>query len=188
MAKTDGPASATPAEKAAGKGAPTPKRKDQEQIRRRPLVVNTKEDAKRRREEDRAKRDREYQAMLSGDDRNMPLEHRGPERRYVRDFVDSRITVGEFILPISVAAMFVLVFFDRFPEVITMAGLVLVLILGAWIIESFVLVRRLKRQMTAKFGAARIPTRVGFYAFSRLTQVRQLRMPKPQVRRGEHPA
>lgn len=175
---------ATPA---AGKGRATPKRKEQEALKRRPLVMDTKADAQRRRQQMREQRLKQHEAMLTGNERAMPPQHAGRARRFARDFIDSRTTVAEFMLPASMVGLFVLFFFGQSVEAVSITGLVLMLMFLAWIVEAWILIRRLKKAALAKFGQKEIPRMYGFYAFSRLLQVRRLRMPKPQVKRGEYP-
>ena len=46
---------------------------------------------------------------------------------------------------------------------------------------------RTKRTAREKFGASRMEKGLGWYAAMRSLQMRVLRMPKPQVRRGQRP-
>ena len=98
----------TPPPTDAGKGRPTPKRKVSEAANKRPLVAPAT--ARRPAASGRkAQRDIEYQAMQTGDERNMPAKDRGPVRRFIRDSVDARWNLGEFFLP--VAAVFLVIQF-----------------------------------------------------------------------------
>lgn len=173
---------------AAGKGRATPKRKEREAANVRPLVLDQKADAKKRHAEAKKRRDREYEAMRTGDERGMPSNHAGRERRYVRDIIDARTTIGEFMLPISMIAFAVMMFAGNYPRVTDVAALAFTVILVALVIESTVLIRSIKRRVIEKFGANKVPPGLTFYALTRILQVRRLRMPKPVVERGAHPS
>jgi len=87
---------ARPASPPARKGRPTPKRREAEQARRRPLVPDGRGDRKALKAQAKVRREREYQAMITGDDRNLPPRDKGPVRRWVRDYVDARHNAGEY--------------------------------------------------------------------------------------------
>lgn len=170
-----------------GKGHATPKRKEQVAKRRQSLVLDVKKDSARRREENRKRFERERQAMLTGDERNMPAQHAGPARRFARDFVDSRLTTAEFMMPISIAAMVILLFFGTVAWLAGTAVLTYFLVLIAWLIESSLLLRTMRKQAIAKFGESKLPRMLRMYGLSRMFMIRKFRMPKPQVKRGEFP-
>ncbi|WP_062311565.1 DUF3043 domain-containing protein [Demequina rhizosphaerae] len=171
----------------AKKGRPTPKRKDQEAARRRPVVADTKADKKAQRERQRLQREKEFQAMREGDERNMPYEHRGPERRFLRDYVDARTSPGEFLLPMSI----VFVIASLAVPANSWAGLALIVLFYVIVIgvaiDTWLMIRRLKKLFIAKFGAKRIPRGWTFYIIARHLNVRRFRAPKPVVKRGEFP-
>lgn len=172
-----------------GKGRPTPRRKEVEKARQRPLVPSDRGEARRQaRAKAKAERDREYQAMQTGDERFMPARDRGPVRRWIRDYVDSRWNLGEFFLPITVAVMAgVLLLGDR-AEIAIIFVFVLYAIMIATIVDAFVLSRMLKKKLAAKFGEEAIPRGSLMYGVTRAFQLRRLRLPKPQVGRGQRPS
>ena len=165
-----------------GKGAPTPRRKDQVAARQRPLVPN---DRKAAREASRAamreERLKTRAALDTGDERYLPLRDKGPNRRFIRDVVDARWNVGEFVM--IAAAVFVVASFIQnlaIQSFILMAFWVLIILV---IVDSVRIRFVLRRRLTAKFGS---PNQGDvWYGVSRALQLRRFRLPKPQVRRGD---
>jgi hypothetical protein len=177
----------------AGKGRPTPRRKQVEAANRRPLVpVGRTGDAKSVRAAERAsakvRREQEYQAMVTGDDRHLPARDRGPVRRYVRDYVDARRTFLEFLLPGVLGFLILQMVFARsaLGTLIVLATLYLFVIVT--FVDLVLVWRRLRKRLVAKFGATTPMQGLMLYAISRASQIRRTRMPKPQVKRGEYPA
>lgn len=172
-----------------GKGRPTPSRRQQEAARKRPLVpADRKAASKQDRAAARAQRDREYEAMKSGDERYLPVRDKGPERRWIRDYVDARRNVGEYFLPVSLLGIVGILFASR--NVYVYLGVLVLLYLGVIVsvVDAFLLARKLKRGLEAKFGAARIPRGYRMYGVARAFQLRRLRLPKPMVNRGQFPS
>lgn len=187
----DAAATVTPVEQAPArrdrsqpKGAPTPRRKDQEAARRRPLVPADRKAARKAdREAMAAERAKMRLALETGDERHMPVRDRGPQKRFVRDYVDARWSIGEFLLP--VVFLYVLLMFvpGRGFQLALMYSLYALVALV--ILDSFLLAARVRRQLEERFGQAEPGTRM--YAVMRALQFRRLRLPKPQVKRGEYP-
>ncbi|HWS57177.1 MAG TPA: DUF3043 domain-containing protein [Actinotalea sp.] len=172
-----------------GKGHPTPTRKQSEAARRRPLVpTDRKAAAKAQKAAGRVARDREYQAMQTGDERFLPARDKGPVRRFVRDTVDARHNVGEYFLPVSIVMVFAVMFTgNNVTAGLAVIGL-LYLAVAAAIIDAVILGRRLRRTLDARFGAAAVPKGTVMYGVLRAFQLRRMRLPKPQVARGEYPS
>ena len=89
-------------EEAAKKGRPTPSRKEAESKRKVSTLapVIGKEAKKRDKALARERRVAAREAYLRGDENALPLRDRGPVRRFVRDEVDGRRSIGEYFLPI----------------------------------------------------------------------------------------
>ena len=167
------------------KNRPTPKRKDQEAARRQPLVVADRKQAKKL---DRAKRNEQMhktrQAMLTGDDSGLPARDKGPVRRYVRDYVDARLNLAEFMLPVMLVVL--ALSFMRTSTILLLVTTMTYSILAVAILDTFLMWRRLKRALDEKFGPDTAKGN-GMYAAMRAFQMRRTRMPRPLVVRGQYP-
>ncbi|MGW3728174.1 DUF3043 domain-containing protein [Streptomyces sp. NPDC000851] len=170
----------------APKGRPTPKRSEAQSQRR--SVANTsmtrKEAAKRQREERRAALDRQRQALASGDERYLPARDKGPVRKLARDFIDSRFNIAEFFLPMAVVIL--VLSMVRVPALQTIALLLWLVVIVLIVLDSFVTGYRLKKRLAERFPDDNKRGAVA-YALMRSLQMRRLRLPKPQVKRGERP-
>ena len=169
------------------KNRPTPKRREQEAARKRPLVQT---DRKAARDADRLRRReaqlKRRQAMVTGDDAHLPARDKGPVRRFIRDYVDARHNLGEYMLPVMVVVL-ALSFIPRawvFAVVsLGVYGLLFVAALDGWLMW-----RRLKKLLVARFGEDQVGRGLAMYAVMRGFQIRRSRMPRPMVKRGEFPA
>ena len=183
-------ATVSPDGSGAGKGHPTPKRKQAEAANKRPLVPDDRKGAaKAARVAARAQRDKEFAALQTGDERYLPSKDRGPVRRYIRDHIDARRNLGEYFLPI---AMVLLVLQLTLAQVNASLAILALLLLYVFVIAMTVDVvfmwRSLKKKLVAKFGADAIPRGTTMYGVLRVFQLRRSRLPKAQVKHGEYPA
>jgi hypothetical protein len=170
------------------KGRPTPSRKEQEAARKRPLVVNDNAERRRReREAAAALREKQRIGLANGDQRYLPARDRGPQKKWVRDFVDARWSVGELVVPVVVIYL-VASFIPNQPTVMPIAELsALWALLVIVAIDVFVLGRSVRKGLAAKFGSENVERGVRFYAAVRSVYLRVLRVPRPQAKRGEYP-
>lgn len=168
------------------KNRPTPKRRDQEAANRRPLVPVDRKAAARA---DKAKRReaiaKQRTAMMTGDEAGLPVRDKGPVKRYARDYVDARFSIGEIMLPVMVIVLGLSLIREVWAQTAVFLGVYGLLLLA--IGDSWLMWRRLKRQLVAKFGADQVKG-VTMYAVMRAFQVRRWRLPRPVVARGEWPA
>ncbi|NYE94396.1 hypothetical protein FHU41_000617 [Psychromicrobium silvestre] len=166
-----------------GKGVPTPSRKEQEAARKRPLVPNDRSAAKVADRDARREAQLKTRAALdTGDERYLPLRDKGPQKRFARDFIDVRTSIGEFVMFIALAIVVLSLFFPD-ATVVSWTFIVFWVLVLAVVVDSILLGRRLKKQLIAKFGSAEAG--VVWYGTMRSLQFRRLRLPKPQVKRGE---
>lgn len=168
--------------KPAGKGRPTPTRKEREQANLKPIVGNKSPEAKKAAKAKlAAERAAMRQGVLAGDERYLGPRDKGPQRRMARDMVDSRpFTLGEALIP----ALFIVIIMnsinDRTVEIIGI--LVLYGLLLGIIIDSIFIGRSVKRNIKKRYGE--VERGIVWYAASRGFQMRPMRLPKPQVKRG----
>lgn len=169
------------------KGRPTPKRRDQQAANKRPLVVA---DRKVARDTDKARRKEalalQRRAMATGDDAHLPGRDKGPERRYIRDYIDARWSVGEVMLPVMLVVL--LLSLVRTTWALTLVFILVYGLVLVAVIDAVLMWRRIKGRLTTKFGAGHVPAGGAMYAIMRSFQMRPTRMPKPQVKRGSHPS
>lgn len=174
-----------------GKGRPTPKRREAEAANKRPLISgNPKADRAKARQAQAKQRALMDQAMQTGDERYLPAQHKGPARRFARDWVDSRWTLGEFFLPVAllvVVTMFGGSMAGLPPQVIITAVLALYAVVLVAVIEAIILAILVHRRAVATFGKAQVRG-IRLYTAMRSMQMRRMRLPKPQVKRGERPS
>ncbi|MFC4332146.1 DUF3043 domain-containing protein [Streptomyces andamanensis] len=184
--KTTVSISKQPRDPQAPKGRPTPKRSEAQGQRR--SVANTptnrKEAAKRQREERRVQMERQRQALASGDERYLPARDKGPVRKFARDFIDSRFNVAEFFLPMAVVILVLSIV--RVGYLQNLALLLWLVVIVLIVLDSVLSVFRLKKRLAERFPDQSRKGAVA-YALMRSLQMRRLRLPKPQVKRGERP-
>ncbi|ARX82961.1 membrane protein [Streptomyces alboflavus] len=175
--------SSEPRDPQAPKGRPTPKRALAQSQRR--SVMNTpttrKEAAKRQRDERRAAMAKQREALASGDERYLPARDKGPVRKYAREFVDSRFCVAEFFLPMAVIIL--VLSMVRVPQLQNIALLLWLFVIVLIVVDSVATVIRLKKRLNERFPDENKKGAVA-YALMRSLQMRRLRLPKPQGKRG----
>jgi len=185
-APQDAPQDAGADARSVGKGRPTPSRAEQEAARKRPLVANTKEAKARARAELAQQREKARVGMAAGDERYLPVRDKGPQRRFVRDWVDAGVHIGEGILPFMV--LVIIATFLPVPDFQFWAFIVLWIYVVAVIVDMVITWFRLKRRLRAKFGDGRLERGLAWYGSMRQVQMRFMRLPKAQVRRGQYPS
>ncbi len=185
--RTDKPDQATSeAEELKGpgaKGRPTPTRKEaQAAARERAKSGMDKKAAQKVLRERRADSNAKVRAgMRTGDERYLPARDKGPVKRFVRDFIDSRVSIAEFLLPLLIVIM--VLQYSGAKQLVAFSNALWTTTILLVAIDTVWLVIRLKRQVRAKFPDE--STRgLTLYSILRVLQLRWLRMPKPQVKLG----
>jgi hypothetical protein len=169
----------------APKGRPTPKR-SQAQSQRRTMAtpMNRKDAAKRAREARRVDMAKQREALNTGDERHLPARDKGPVRRFARDYIDSRWCVAEFFLPLAVVILLLSVVGSAALKNLSLLLwlVVIVLIVLDSVLIAFSLKRKLRQRLPDESHRGATA-----YALMRTLQMRRMRLPKPQVKRGERP-
>jgi hypothetical protein len=163
------------------KGRPTPKRKDAESKRKVSSLAPIVTKDQKRASKALGKQDRvaQREAYMRGDESALPLRDRGLARRFVRNYVDSRRSTGEFFLP----TIFVVLVLTLFPVPAIQLGaiaLMYAMLLFA-IIDGFLLSRKIRTAVETQFPGTSTKG-LGMYAWLRSTQMRRLRAPRPEVK------
>ena len=191
------------------KGRPTPKRNEVERargIRRDPMSPpETSKEArarrkalkksmsreeykalkKRERESAAAKRRAVQEAMDRGDERYLLERDKGEVRAFARDWVDARRFFSNMVMPAALLLLVVLFAVQSNPEVNAIASTIAMLVMAAFFIEGFILGARLKKAAAERFPhATDTGYALAFYGYSRASQPRKLRSPKPRVEIG----
>jgi len=171
-----------------GKGKPTPARKQQEQLRKKPVVGNRSPEAKRLAKRAlQAERAKAREGLANGEDRYLTSRDRGPQRKLARDIVDSRFTAGELVLP----ALFLVIIISsiRTEDAVVDLYIQLGTLIAMWGLfvavglDGFILGKKTQKIMEAKYGD-KVEKGLRWYAAMRSIQMRGMRLPKPQVKRG----
>lgn len=175
-----------PATREGTKGRPTPTRKEaQAAARERAKLGMDKKTAQKLVREGRgAQAAKMREAMRTGEERYLPARDQGPVKRFVRDFVDSRLCVAEGLLPLLIVIM-----------ALSYSGNDTLRNIGSWIWSAVVvllivdtswLIFRMRRAVRERFPDEDVRGTT-FYAVLRAMQLRLMRQPKPQVGLGGKP-
>jgi hypothetical protein len=153
------------------KSGPTPTRKQAEAARRQRMTqqLSKKELARRQ----RAERMRAVQARDNAADKQL-----------LRDYIDSRRNIGEFLLPGMVVILAASFLYSVVPDVSLVATVLMYVFLAVVIIDTYLMWRGYKKLLNERLPGT--PTRgLLMYGMNRSIQIRRFRMPQPRVKRGE---
>jgi hypothetical protein len=172
---------------AAGKGRPTPSRKEAEAARKQSLKLPKDPKAARTaaRERDRDARAQQRAALMAGDERALPARDQGPVKRYVRDFVDSRFTIAEYFIFVALGVL-VLGFVPN-PVVQLAVSISWMALIALVAFDEIFLLVRLNMALRKRFPDKAERKGALWYAGLRTLQLRRFRLPPPRVRRGDTP-
>jgi hypothetical protein len=166
------------------KGRPTPKRKEAEAARKVSSLApaSTKAEKQRAKAAAREARIATRTAYLRGDENALPFRDKGPVKKFVRNYVDSRRSIGEFFLPVIFIVLLLTLIPSKVFQLVSIAIMYSVLVIS--VVDGFLLSRKLKKEVTTKFPGAELKG-IGMYGWLRSTQMRRMRTPKPAIKAGE---
>ncbi len=169
--------------KSTGKGRATPSRKQQEAANLRPLVgKKTPEARKAEKAQIREERIKARIGMAAGEEKYLGVRDRGPQRKFVRNYVDSKFSLGELVMPALLVVILISAIDSYVVQVATLLTMWTLFIGVA--INGWILGRGAVRALEAKYGANKVESGLKWYAGMRSVQMRPMRLPKPQVKRG----
>jgi hypothetical protein len=182
--KQDAEVVPAPSVKEGGKGRPTPTRKEAEAAaKERAKVPRTRKEILAAQRQAKTESNQHIRAqMKAGNEKYLLPRDKGPVRRFIRDFVDSRLSFVELLIPLLILTMVL-----GYSGNDTARGYGNAILLGTVllvVVDMFTLRRRLRKQLAARFPGE--PTKgTTYYAVSRALQMKFMRLPKAQVKLGQ---
>jgi Flp pilus assembly protein TadB len=167
--------------KPGGKGRPTPTRKEAEALARAKARAprNRKEEAARQREFRTEESKKIRSAMKSGEEKYLMPRDKGPVRRFIRDYVDSRFTIVELLIPLLLVTIVL-----QFTGLYNAASLIMLASFLFVIVDMVLLRIRLRKELTRRFPDESLKGTT-YYAIMRSLQMKFMRLPKAQVKIGQ---
>lgn len=167
-----------------GKGRPTPTRKEAEAAARaRAKAPRTRKEMLAAQRAAKGESSAKVRAgMKAGDERYLLPRDKGPVRRFVRDFVDSRLSFVELLIPLLIVTMVL-----GYSGNETMRSIGNTILLGTVllvVVDMVTLRMRLRRALAERFPDE--PTKgLTYYAITRALQMKFMRLPKARVKIGQ---
>lgn len=180
----------------AGKGRPTPTRREAEGKRRGPVspAPLTRKEARARAKANRGtKEERKANAavrrsdaadrrarMLAGEEQFLLPRDKGPVRGLARDMVDSRRHLVGMFMPFALVLIMTMFLTPQIQQYVTVAMLVMMAFMG---LEGYFLGRKVNREARERYPdrSGETGLKLGWYSFIRASQLRRMRAPKPRV-------
>jgi hypothetical protein len=130
----------------------------------------------------RARRMEARAAYMRGDQNALPARDKGPVKKFVRDYVDSKRSIGEYFLPLIMVVLILTVIPSKQVQLLAILFMYSAMIYS--LISGFVFSRKIRKIVSEKFPGE--PTKgLGMYGWLRSTQMRRMRAPAPQANRGD---
>ena len=171
-------------EKVGGKGHPTPTRREAEAAARaRAKVPRTRKEIARAQRAARVESSQRVRsAMKSGDERYFLERDKGPVRSFIRDFVDSRFSFIELMIPLLILTM--VLGYSGNPSLKGMGNTILLGTMLLVVVDMLLMRRRLRRELARRFPSESTKGTT-YYAVMRSLQMKFMRLPKAKVKIGQ---
>jgi hypothetical protein len=171
-------------EKVGGKGHPTRTRREAEAAARaRAKVPRTRKEIARAQRAARVESSQRVRsAMKSGDERYFLERDKGPVRSFIRDFVDSRFSFIELMIPLLILTM--VLGYSGNPSLKGMGNTILLGTMLLVVVDMLLMRRRLRRELARRFPSESTKGTT-YYAVMRSLQMKFMRLPKAKVKIGQ---
>jgi Protein of unknown function (DUF3043) len=182
--KSDTETISAEAAKADGKGRPTPSRKEAEAAAKaRAKVPRTRKEQMAAQRLSKSESSAQVRAgMKAGDERYLLPRDKGPVRRFVRDYVDSRLSFVELLIPLLIITM--ILGYSGNTAMRSIGNTILLGTVLLVVVDMVTLRIRLRRQLAERFPDE--PTKgLTYYAITRALQMKFMRLPKARVKIGQ---
>jgi hypothetical protein len=167
-----------------GKGRPTPSRKEAEAAAKaRAKVPRTRREQMMAQRGARSESSKTVRAgMKAGDERYLMARDKGPVRRFIRDFVDSRFSFVELMVPLLIVTL--ILGYSGSPYLVSIGNTVLFGTVLLVVLDIVLMRFKLRRELARRFPDE--PTKgTTYYAIMRALQMKFMRMPKAKVKIGQ---
>ena len=155
----------------------------------RPTPTRREAEAARRQRVNRSLTKKQARAAASRQSRSerlrvMSARERTPEKALMRDYIDARRNLGEYLLPSVVVILAITVLGAYWPNVTLVSTMAMYLFILAVFVDGYLMWRGFKRVLATRLPGTS-PKGLLMYGMTRSTQIRRFRMPPPRIKRGE---
>jgi DUF3043 family protein len=157
------------------KDRPTPTRKEAEAARRQRMSTTLSK------KQSRAAANRQSRSERM---KTISAREAVPEKVLMRDYIDARFNLGEFLLPSVVVILAVTLLGSYWPSVTLIATLAMYLFIIGVFVDGYLMWRGFKKVLAKRLPKAS-PKGLLLYGMTRSTQIRRFRSPAPRIKRGE---
>ena len=170
--------------KPGGKGRATPTRKEAEAAARaRAKAPRDRRELKQRQREHRSESSKKIrEGMKRGDERYFLPRDQGPVRRFIRDFVDTRFSIVEMVIPLMIVG---LVLGYSGQSALVRASSLVLLVTVVFVVGDMLWLRfRVRRELKRRFPDESLRGTT-YYTLTRAMQMKFMRMPKARIKIGQ---